>query len=393
MSKLRLVRNIVFFVLLIPLWSFLIWLSRPVRPLDVFIMDKTVLFSSGDEHRSFNWMLTHHKFSKPNKDLYNIENDYWGFFPIERGHSYFVVDLESLSNEQVDSIADQKDMVFFTDMYGIYRNEWYLDTTLWKERSQLIYGGMTNKELRLLKRMKAQRKLILAEFNFYHQPTPYSIRKAAGDLLNIEWSGWVGRYFDPLDTLLNKELPLWVIEGYMEQHGGKWPFTKSGIVFVYENDQIEILENETHLNVEIPYIITGLYGRQEYKLPRKIHYPFWFDISLPLNDSNIIVSSFVIEPNAKGDSILKTYGIPHRFPAMMESTGPSPYYYFGADFSDNPIINRSAYFAGTGLIDFLFYDQNLLKRTKFFFHYYRPMMKKILNSYYKEYNRDEKNPD
>ena len=179
----------------------------------------------------------------------------------------------------------------------------------------------------------------------------------------------------------------------MEQHGGKWPFTKSGIVFAHENNDIEILENETHLNVEIPYINTGLYGRKEYNLPRKIHYPFWFDISLPLNDSNVIVSSFVIEPNAKGDSILKAYGIPHRFPAMMESTGPSPYYYFGADFSDNPIINRSAYFAGTGLIDFLFYDQNLLKRTKFFFHYYRPMMKKILNSYYKEYNRDEKNPD
>jgi len=393
MNKQRLVRNIVIFILLTPVWSFLIWLSAPVKILDVFIMDKTVLFNTGDEHRSFNWLLTHHKYAKPDKNLYSVENDYWGFFPIERSHSYFVVDIDSLSIEQVDSIAYQKDMVFYTDMYGMYRNEWYLDTTLWKERSPYIYGGMQKNDLHLLKMMKAQQKLIIAEFNYYHHPTTAGIRKEAGDLINIRWSGWVGRYFDPLDTLLNEELPRWVIDNYMEQHGGIWPFSDAGIVFAYEDDQIEILEKGTHLNVEIPYIHTSKFGRKKYNLPRKIHYPFWFDISLPLNDSNLVISSFEIEPNEEGDKILKANGIPHKFPAMMESTGPSPYYYFGADFSDNPIMNRSAYYAGIGIVDFALYDQNLLKRTKFFYNYYRPMMKKILKTYYKELNVDEKNSE
>ena len=389
MNKQRLARNIVVFILFTPLWSFLVWLIVPVKPLDVFILDKTVLFSKGDEHRSFNWMLTHHKYSKPDKELYSIENDYLGFFPIERSQSYFVVDLDSFSLQQVDSIAYQKDMVFYTDMYGMYRNEWYEDTTLWKERSPKIYGGMQKNDLHLLKKMKAQQKLILAEFNYYHHPTSAGIRKEAGDLLNIRWSGWVGRYFDPLDTLINKELPRWVIDNYKQQHGGRWPFTEAGIVFAYEDDRIEILEEKTHLNVEIPYIHTSKFGRKKYKLPKKIHYPFWFDISLPLNDSNLIISSFIIEPNEFGDSILKANGIPHKFPAMMESTGPSPYYYFGADFSDNPIMSRTAYFAGSGAVDFLFYDQILLKRTKFFYKYYRPMMRKILRTYYKELKANE----
>ena len=384
----KLLKWLVVAVLLIPVWSFLIWLIKPVKPIDIFIMDKTVLFSKGDEHRSFNWLLAHHKYSKPNKKLYNIENDYWGFFPIERGESFFVTDLDSLSYYQIDSIAYQKDMTYFTDMYGMYVFEWYRDTILWKERSAEIYGGLTEKELHFLQMMKAQQKLLITEFNFYHHPTPGYIRHEAEKLINTEWTEWIGRYFDPLIYPDNEELPAWVYDNYRAQHGGKWPFTKAGIVFVRSDDTIEILEIDTHLNVEIPYIYTGRYGRKTYGLPRKIHYPFWFDISLPANDSNLIVSSFQIEPNLKGDSILRRFNVPTRFPALMESTGPSPYYYFGADFCDNPIKDRSAYFAGSGWLDFMFYDNDLLRREKFFYEYYRPLMRKIMRTYYKDLKRD-----
>ncbi|MBT5426819.1 MAG: hypothetical protein HOK84_11530, partial [Bacteroidetes bacterium] len=73
---------------------------------------------------------------------------------------------------------------------------------------------------------------------------------------------------------------------------------------------------------------------------------------------------------------------------LMESTGPSPYYYFGADFCDNPIKDRSAYFAGSGWLDFMFYDNDLLRREKFFYEYYRPLMRKIMRTYYKDLKRD-----
>jgi hypothetical protein len=117
---------------------------------------------------------------------------------------------------------------------------------------------------------------------------------------------------------------------------------------------------------------------------KKVHYPFWFDISLPINDKNTIISTFKIEPNSRGDSILREYGIPKVFPAVMESSGPSPYYYFGADFSDNPIQYGTAFFAGSGWVDFLFYNNNVPERNKFFYSFYRPLLKKIMKDQYRD---------
>jgi hypothetical protein len=412
----RLIRALIVVILLLPLWSFLIWAIRPVRPINIFILDKTVPEKYSPEHRSFTWILTHHKFSKPNRKLYRLKKDYWGMFPVTRGGDYNTYDLDNIviakldttrlqrgedpfmrqitpnfTYKQVDSLANQLDMVFFTDMYGIYKNEWFRDTTWWKERSQEIYGGMTQKELYLLKKMKAQQKLILTEFNFYHHPTPPEIRAEAEKLINTKWTHWVGRYFDPLDPFTNEELPRWVYDNYVIRHGGKWPFTKGGIVFARDDDWIEILEDSTHLNVKIPYIYTTEYGQKEYKIKDKVHYPFWFDISLPMNDSNLVISTFRVEPNAKGDSILKQYGIPREFPAIMKSSGPSPYYYFGADFSDNPIKLRPAYFAGAGLFSFAFYNEDLLQRNKFFYTVYRPLLRKIMNDYYKDLTYQRRN--
>lgn len=401
---------LIIMVLLIPLWSFLVWLIRPVRPVNVLIMDKTVLTLKGQEHRSFNWILTHHKYSKPDGKLYKIKQDYHGFFPIERGKSYFTSDLDGFvdavvdpatvdstgrgwftkvkkpgySFDQIDSIASSLDMVYFTDMYGMYVNEWFRDTILWKERSPLLYGGLTENDLHLLEKMKEKKKLILAEFNYYHHPTDGSIRERAGQLLNIRWTGWIGRYFENLDPTENEELPMWVVTNYMNEHGGRWPFKKSGIVLAREDDWIEVLEDSTHLNVEIPYIYTTRYGQKKFRMIKKVHYPFWFDISLPTNDKNTIVSTFKIEPNSKGDSILRLYDIPAVFPAVMESTGPSPYYYFGADFCDNPIRNGTACFAGSGWVGFLFFNNNLPERNKFFYRFYRPLVKRIMKDYYRD---------
>ncbi|MCD6332214.1 MAG: hypothetical protein J7L89_02970, partial [Bacteroidales bacterium] len=367
----RLVKVLLLLIIFFPLWSFLAWLIKPVKPINILIMDKTVLFNSGPEHRSFNWVLNHHKYAKPNRRFYRIKKDYYGFFPIERGKEWYKRDIDSFDIYQLDSLADTLDMIYMTDMYGIYVNEWYRDTITWKERSQWIYGGMSDNDLYLLKQLKKQHKLLLTEFNYYHHPTPEYIRKQAGDLINIKWTRWVGRYFDPLIPGVNEELPMWVVNNYMREHGGKWPFSKAGIVFARDDDWIEILEDTTHLNVKIPFIYTSEYGQKKYRMAAKVHYPFWFDISLPLNDSNLVVSTFRIEPNEKGDSIMQRYHIPKEFPAIMESTGPSPYYYFGADFSDNPIKMRSAYFAGSGWLDFLFYNQEYLKRSKFFYKIYR----------------------
>ncbi len=388
-------------ILLIPLWSFLVWLAWPAKIMDSLILDKTVLFKKGDEHRSFNWMLFHDKYKDSNKKFKKIPVDYYGFFPLERTlpppEGYYWDDLDStydkipIEKSWLDSIANDLDMIYYTDLYGIYTNEWNLDTTTWKERSNLIYGGLSWNDLHLMKEMKRRQKLMITEFNLFAQPTAEDIRKEAEELLNVEWTGWVGRYFDPLDPVENEELPDWVVKGYMKTHDTIWPFgEKGGIVFADENDNIEILEDSADLDIIVPFIYTTEYGQKKFNLPDSIHYPFWFDITFPSNDSNLVVSSFKIHSNSRGDSILNYWNIPNRFPAVMEHSGPSPYYYFGADFCDNPISMFPAFFAGTGWINFLFWDNEYLRRIKFFWKFYRPLMRKIMKDYYKEIKQKRK---
>ena len=368
---------IVLLLLMLPLISFLFWVFMPSTELKVLILDKTVLTKRGQEHRSFDWILAHNKYVKPNDKIYRISPDYFGFFPL-KDKKFIIRDLDKYNDQQLDSIANTFDMIYYTDTYGIYRNEWYLDT-LQTEHSQKVYGGMTNNEYLLMEKMKQRKKLVINEFNTIGSPTPRSVRNKTEKLFHINWSGWTARFFNSLDTITNPELPRWLVRGYKKQHNNQWPFKRSGIAFVHEDETIFILENITHLDVKVPYIYTTRYGREKFNLPDKVHYPFWFDVTYNTDDSNKIISYFRLQPNLKGDSILNRFNIPKTFPAVIEHTGDYPYYYFTGDFADNPIFYYTCYFRGIEYLDFLFYDKNNLnERNKFFWKFYIPLMTKIL---------------
>ena len=407
--KVRFYRLIFLLILLIPVWSFLIWVIRPVRPLNVFILDKSVGERSGQEHRSLNCVLIEQKFSKPDHKLYNVRKDYWGFFPESRGGNFRITDLDSivyatldtLSSEnglvrvyhrksiphltypQIDSLADQLDVFYYTDSYGVYANEWFKEASIPFGEAPRLYGGMTEKELYLVERMKTLNKLVITEFNFYQDPTPEEIKKKALEAINVRSTGWVGCFITSLNPVTNRELPEWLIRGYMDNHTGKWPFSKPGIALIRQDGFVEILEDSTHLEKVLPVLHTDESGQKKYGVAAELSYPFWFDIAVPLNDKNTVVSWFRIETNEKGDSILNHLGIPDEFPAVMESNGPEPYYYFCADFCDNPVNLTPAYFAGSSLISNAFYEVDYSQRTEFFYEFYEPLMISILNQYYR----------
>src|SRR5271157_5507684 len=133
--------NVVFFcIILLPLILWLFWFLTPKKPLRVVIVDKTVLSTLCREHRCFNWILVHKKYCKPNRKFYNYTKDYLGFFQ-KRNLEYVVRDFKKMPEKNMDTFAGYFQMIYFTDTYGIYYNEWYLDTTN-MEHSRLIYGGM-----------------------------------------------------------------------------------------------------------------------------------------------------------------------------------------------------------------------------------------------------------
>lgn len=376
-------------ILLTPVFMKMGWKYSKKKRTDIFVLDKTVLNHTHQEHISFYWVLNNNRFVKPNANIFSPMNDYYGFFPDEKG-GYEISDLRNKSKNDLEQLSYDYDMIYYTDAYGIYWAEWYEEYPYIKpkyppidigERSPLIYGGLTNNELELLRLMKNKRKLIINEFNIIASPTPNYLRKKYEKEFDINWSGWVGRYFDNLDTNINRELPNWLINNYKKQNNNQWPFTKSGIAFVRNDDKIVILENQTHLKHEVPIIVTNPNYLKPYDLPTVIKYSFWFDICStgPKND---IISEYHILSNNKGDSTLSRWNIPTVFPAVIKSNQDYPYYYFAGDFTDNNISMKSSFYKHIEKFDFLFYKRGINERESFFWLYYRPLVTKILKDYY-----------
>ena len=366
--------------ILIPLFSFILWSMKENRPLKVLIYDMTVPHNSYDEHNSLSWVLIHQKYTSFNQ-LNKPEVDYKGFFPL-KDFKFVTKDFLSFTNEEVFQVADSLDMVYYTDTYGIYSNEWYGDA-LHNERSPKIYGGLNKNDLVLLRRLKESNKLILAEFNFLASPTSHALRVEAENFFDVKWTGWVGRYYDPLDTLVNPDIPIWAKKLYKKQYGKPWDFHQPGILFVHENDKIVVLEMENTLTEEVPWIYTSEYGKQKYGLPQEITYPYWFDI-MQSGESNRVVSKYKIYANAGGQKLLNENGIPDVFPCVIENREKN-YYYFAGDFCDNPIYIESAKFLGVPFLHKFFYDKyNYIDRTPFFWHFFRPMVTSILDEYYSQ---------
>lgn len=374
---------LIFSFLFLPLAMWLMWQFTPKKKMKIFIMDKTVLSTEGLEHRCFNWVLKHKKYLTEDGDFYNIEKDYFGFFPKEN-KKFIIKDLKNYSKKQVESICKLYDMAYYTDTYGMYYNEWYRDT-LQTEHSEKLYGGLDESDYLFLKKLSEQKKLILAEFNFLADPTPPALRSKVEDLFGIKWTGWVGRYYASLDTLKNPELPIWLISKYRKQHNNAWPFKSSGIAFIHEDERVEILENKVHLSEETPTINTFPYGVDKFTLPKKLNYLYWFDIMQASDTNNHVVSYYEIKPTKKGDSILQKNNIPLIFPALFERQNDFPFYYMCGDFCDSPMNDRFVKFKGIGYFELFVQNENdYNNREPFFWRYYINLMNKILHDYYEK---------
>lgn len=116
----RSVLNIILFYLVLglPLWMFLTWLFWPKTKLVIAIVDKTVLFKSGQEHASLNWVLRNNKYAKNSQELYKVGRDYFGFFP-NKDKKYDLKGLERASDEDLEMLSVHSDMTYVTDTYGI----------------------------------------------------------------------------------------------------------------------------------------------------------------------------------------------------------------------------------------------------------------------------------
>ncbi|MBF0709309.1 hypothetical protein IQ283_22190, partial [Alkalihalobacillus hwajinpoensis] len=217
---------------LILMFPVLYWYMGDETRKDVFIIDKTIPDETYREHKGLTWVLNHEKWVKGDGTPYSEVEDYTGFRP------------EDEKDYTIDSFPETlvgQDLIYLADSYGVYEEEWFGKESE-GDRSDIIYGGMKQEEVSLISEAVQQGSTFVAEFNAFGSPTDDKAREGLYSILNLEWSGWIGRYFDDLSA--DGEVPGWAISNYEKQNEEEWDFSDQGLIFVNEDDSIIVIEKD-----------------------------------------------------------------------------------------------------------------------------------------------------
>jgi len=83
MKTVKTIVIVLIILFLIPISSWLIWNIKQSKPINILVLNKTVLGLERKEHRAIFWLLLNEKFVKDDNKVYRMEKDYYGFHPVK----------------------------------------------------------------------------------------------------------------------------------------------------------------------------------------------------------------------------------------------------------------------------------------------------------------------
>ncbi|MGI6349022.1 MAG: hypothetical protein ACOXZ0_03810 [Eubacteriales bacterium] len=361
---------------------FVFWQLEPDKEYHVAIIDKTVPDETCREHNGITFLLNCLKYRNESGDPYDLKKDYFGFFPNEEEKNYVVRPLP------VD--YDAYSVIYLADTYGVYEED-----LPWVEKegegsfSGKIYGGLEEEEwFHIVNRLvKKDRSLFIAEYNAFASPTQKEVREGITSYLGINWSGWIGRYFEELDFHKNEEIPQWIIEEF----GESWNYSGPGFVLVNDiNFQIVVLEKSKHVLDDGIHILFTQEGKDFFGLKKSPNYSYWFDIVTPKQGSTVL-AYYNWDLTESGKALLEENGIPTEFAAVVKNEqGACSSYYFAGDYNDLGQVPTIYKFKG---IQKLHSVLETYSGRAFYWSTYFPMMERILEDYENSPSTESKDPE
>ena len=381
MKKTLIISIIILVIILVfPAIGFFGWLFKEKKQIDVIILDKTVHTLNRVNHRSLNWVLANGRFVKENNRKYLLRKDYYGFYPIRplrskqfRRNDYRLAD--------VINIADDNEALYYADTYGVFFNDWYQGINR-SRYSRKLYGGLNNTDYLLLSEMRKRDKLTILEYNSFDYPTDAYERYRIEELMGFKSTGWMGQYYPSLDST-SSDLPGWIVSLYRKKMREPWQFKNAGIILLKGENEILVLEEGTHLQNALPFIMTETDVAEKYNLSVQVAFEKPFDIIEPLD--NEVLSSFKMETTEEGDLLLDKHFLTSEFPAVVTNPGDVRSVYFCGDFATSKKPPWTACFGDLNLIKRLLYKGDDVNDTRrFFWLYYKPLLTGMLNNYHTE---------
>lgn len=353
------------------------WNSLPESSLNVWVVDKTVPIPDYREHKGLMWILNHNKiiYSKTG-DYFRYDKDYFGFFPVNKG----VYDVRNIPNS-----TENPDLVYLTDTYGVYTDD-YLTPNVKGTRSDMIYGGLNNEELRNIKNNIGNGNTLIGEFNIASAPTNLENTKELEKLFGVEWKGWKGRNFKELARDI--EVPVWVVDNYEKQQQKKWDFKGEGYVLVSDTDEIAVLELKKHVGKKGLTIIFNEGYKEEFNIKNEIPYQYWFEFIHP-KPGRETLANYKLDLTDEGQKIMDKLGLPSVFPAMTRFKNTQyTAYYFAGDYADLQNVNGLWKYHGFEKIKRSISIFQKKTPEYFYWNSYVPVMNKIFNDI-KQKGKDE----
>ncbi|SHH14322.1 hypothetical protein SAMN02745221_01784 [Thermosyntropha lipolytica DSM 11003] len=341
---------------------FIIFAAQKPSSLNVWIIDKTVPTKDFREHKGLVWILNNMKIKNAlTQEYFDYTRDYFGFYPQDDAYDIFPIE------------PNNPDLIYIADTYGVYTDD-FNKLNAEGTKSNLIYGGLSEAEWFQIKSYLNNGRTVVAEFNTIEYPTGEKVRKEMEDVFGFEWSGWIGRYFARLEKEM--EVPLWVIKAYEEQYQRKWDFKGNGFVFISQNNEIIVLDQNDFKNKKMYVDFKDEYINQ-FKARDKVNYYYWFEITEDKGAE--VLANFVLDLNESGREKLNKHNIKASFPAIYKNKNDDyTAYYFAGDFVDINDIPRFYNMAGYDKFKKLITMNIDASQEAFFWKVYVPVMKKII---------------
>lgn len=370
MKRFYVIGIILIIVLSLPI---VLWYAANEHSLNVAIIDKTVPNETYREHAGLTWLLNYMKITNAHHESYQRESDYYGFKLNEQERSY---DIRALPTDYSDY-----DVIYLADTYGVYEDDLaWIEKARDGSRSEIIYGGLSESEWHAIHKrlMQKEKSLLIAEFNTFASPTNGNVRSQVAEVLGVDWSGWIGRYFSELDPDKNQEIPQWIIDDFKDT----WTYSGAGFILVNDiNYDVIVLESGEHVQSNGIRVTFTDEGKALFTGAKDMEYGYWFDIITPTTETTVLANyDWVLTESGK--ELLQQHGIPAQFAAVLtKEKGAATSYYFAGDYNDVAHVPR--FYQIVGL-------PNVYKITQkysddvFYWSTYFPMMKSILTTFMNE---------
>ncbi|WP_371414457.1 hypothetical protein [Jeotgalibacillus sp. R-1-5s-1] len=372
MTRLKKILLILAGVLLIIAAPVILWHAQKKEALAIQIIDYTVPSENYREHQSLTWLLNHNRFTTAEQTAFNREEHYIGMKPDE---SEEVIDLYRYPDS-----FDGQSLIYVADTYGVYESDLPWSTTGEAEpgSSDLIEGGLKQEHWNMIKNQVLEQDTdLVMEFNTFASPTDETVRKDVMDFLQVNWTGWIGRYFPELDREAD-ELPQWVVSQY-EKQSGEWTFSGEGFILLNEASSEVIVLTEEDLDETSIRLSFTESGQELFDLETSPAYRYWFDILIPENETEV-AAWYDWSLTDTGTSKLSAAGIPEIFPAVMHHKKKAAnIYYFAGDYADAADMPAFYQVAGMSAVQSMLSFESVFPDKSFFWRTVSPLMETVFN--------------